>query len=290
MIKIKNEKGFTLSEVVVGAALMGIVGIIVINTFKTVNKQIKTTRNKNNRQLMMNNLVNYANRASKVIKFEDFHNSKTLYNASRTVFDPRPVSFVTSGGNGVINFDYKGSPRSIQGGTFEIKMANTTASKNLKTTGFIFSRCIDRSDVDTEFTLDQALALSNFPFVRLEGMNKVKRIHCCPRTNLNCDNVIDKDATLRPRVFYVNENKIQMYPGPKIGHEMAGAGINLYLDHTLTPQSYELVVFTLENDCLQQIDRRMIKPCKNKNIVTIRIIEGKLTSDIHDSGMLILGQ
>ncbi|MCO4795253.1 MAG: hypothetical protein KC493_16160 [Bacteriovoracaceae bacterium] len=295
MIKkiFKSEKGFTLAEVVVGAGLMGLVGLVIVNTMKTMGTQVKTTRKKNVRQLMMNTIVRYGNRAAQVVKREDFHNSKTYYNSSRTIFEPVATTYSTPSGKGLIEFEHQGTSKSLQGGSFEVKLSTigNQADGSIKGTGAIISRCINESDRNSNFTLDQVYAINTVPVVRYEGANKVKKVFCCSRNNLDCSNQVTKGSSLRPRVFYVNERKVQMYPGPGQSHDVAGTGMNFYFDSASNPESYQLVLFAVENDCLQNDDKDLgTRECKNKNIVTIRIIEGMLASDIHDSGMLILGQ
>jgi hypothetical protein len=288
------ERGIGLIEVIVALALSGIVVYAALVLFDSMAKQQAIGRAWDARNTLVTVLFALGDRASPLIRFEDFQASHTLWRG--TDFDQLP-KLVAPASVAAPAFR---APTALGGDlfyrnswTFEIsrdlEMRRDTANQ-----GFLASRCIPKTDASREkFDIKRIKSYEYYP-VPL-GADRSTRIQCCKigKSKLSACQPLNAQSQFRLRLFHGHPSALLAYPKKSDAQYISGAGVFAFFNRGSAPTAMAMLVFTVDNECHRQEDFNVKirgDKCSEASIFHGKMLERTVTSNVHDSGLMRLGR
>lgn len=321
MNKKLNNKGMTLPELLIGMAVSSIVVLGSYQAYTVYNEYSKHSERVKSQKILMKNLFKIGKRATRILRIPAFDISRSYSLSSDgelaiASWDPLTMAnaassqelsfnFMTDNGsekfheltNDSFTMELMGNEGRVASSYTEVvNGVNTQVSFN-SVNGMLISRCINKNQVDHDFTIEEALNLDRAPFSYFDA-NSQFRVACCPIFGAGLSNfctdgdIIGENANWRTRIFMANQ-KIGLTTFPKKGdiRFFTSAGFTFYFNDPADPQSYKMYFFSLVDSCQSAIDEgRPISDCKPRRVLNREILTGNLSRDWGQSGIISIDE
>ncbi len=287
-MKLSNEDGLTLTEVLMSAGLLGLLALAIMQG-TTMMKKMKA---RSNQTLAVQS---YSSEGLKKLKTSADGVSWERLNFERT------YTLVNESGKiDRVDWDFTEIPDLSNMSDIEVEVRDPSGSKIkftrdshtlISTKGgkmrVYFSRCVPIGDYEKNITPQMAASYDKVPFVSKK--DKVDEIYCCKRgLNKLCSSKIDspKDK-FRIMTFDLRDNSNwKVFPVPSERKYLLGNGFIFFTNRSRRPNAFVAYHFTLTNTCFTDDDRNN---CDKRGKVNSTPTTGSIsTRSVYDSGQLII--
>lgn len=275
-----NKSGFTLVEIVIASALLGITALIGASIMKISTKN--SLRVKANSQLITQvNEVKQNLKKIKEVSWKNFNstnsfsinNSQKLVTVGWTLAD-QDITNLTE-----ISFDVEGAIYLRDSHTLEIGTSDISKS------GVAFSRCVERSLKDVTLTAAQGYSLEFVPVLSFGSTGAV--VHCCSRALSSCNNPINTDKSTYVLRTFINKSSatFKAFPLDVESDFVDGIGFMLTFNSAVSPSSYEISLISQTRACYHKDFSN--KSCNGNLVTKIEKFGGIVKANgVNDNGII----
>jgi prepilin-type N-terminal cleavage/methylation domain-containing protein len=284
---LKEEKGFSLAEMLVATGLLGIVSLSVMYGSKMIGESKRRSDSQGLRNELGLSLKKESESTTSGIIWKDFdpqtsfsHNSglKKLSKVSWTPADAGASSRdelkreIDAGSLGKIKFFVN---------SFTLPLISGTGKA-----GVFFSRCLKKSESLKEWDPQAAIDLNTFPFVTKDSDGK-SVVRCCKPNSSKCgEKVEDFSSSWRIVSFILRGNIFKRIPSVQEMDDVFGAGFVLSFNEDKNPNSFVQNLVIVPNPCPGV---RKAKNCNRKIRVSANSYTGFVKSTgVTDSGFMVV--
>ena len=290
MTHLKCEKGFSLSEVLVAAGLLGILSLGMNYGIEVLNKQKKNTSTKLSIQSLLNLGLKYTTAHSNGLSWKSFDYENTYFQGNNM----RNLNLVNWNHSDIDSISSRGDlEQTIDAGRFgNVNFyvdSFTLVKEKGGTNGLYFSRCVSATDYkDRDFTLQEALDLPRRPY--LVKKNEKIQIHCSTKnasgSQSSSTRISGRRSDYRVVSFYYKNNTWKQIPSFSERKYLLGAGYMIFMNRNKNPDSFIAYNFILDDPCYRYSKE---KNCNRLPIVQLRNLSGPIQeTGVHDSGFMII--
>lgn len=272
-----GQKGFSLAEVMMAGGLMGLVALAAMQLMKSnvgIEKRGDLMEGDSRSVMELTKLVH---KTQKAISWDEFDYTESYYENSG---NPETVNW------SIADINWADTKNKLQ---VEVDGINVYKSSHLITiplfngkTSALFSRCVSQSNIDTDYTINQAYNLKKVPILVSNG--KSLEVNCCVRsTKKACSQKVENDSSsMRVKTFYYRNGRLKTYPLASDKRFIKGTGFFLSFDKEKNPTSYKLVFFNQTDSCYY----------KDPKCVSVYVLKPKTlsfslkTQGVQDSGFI----
>jgi prepilin-type N-terminal cleavage/methylation domain-containing protein len=237
----KEQKGFSLIEILLAMALLGGLGLMSAKIIEMIQQNSKNLKRKENHLQYHVNALRVLQNYLKGIKRHQFDNELFFRISANKTLSRHSTSL-----NGASLTNYTGAPTMLTSHVFHKKMSDRTLN--------YISVCLPLAQANKLDSISYGSLTINalWPFIR--SSTKGFEVHCCQRSNPMCVNpVIKKDSQLFVQVFRQDPKKGSLTPLIKKNEfgSLSSAGFFIFSNQT-NDKILHVRFFTFFNECFSQ--------------------------------------